>query len=56
MSAAHLKFGAAGRFPVHDTDLATVISALRCPFAELVGLACERRVDTGCRMRCSTPR
>ncbi len=50
VSAAHLKFGAAGRFQVENTDLATVIPALRRPFAELVNLACEPRIDTGCRV------
>ncbi|MGH3854817.1 MAG: glycosyltransferase family 2 protein [Pseudonocardiaceae bacterium] len=50
VSAAHLKFGAAGRFPVYDTDLATVIPALRRPLAELVDLAREPRLDTGCRV------
>ncbi len=49
-SAAHLKFGAAGRFPLDDTDLATVIPALQRPFAELVELACQPRIDTGCRV------
>jgi hypothetical protein len=50
VSAAHLKFGAAGRFSVDDTDLATVIPALRRTFTELVDLACEPRTDTGCRV------
>ncbi|MGH3812986.1 MAG: glycosyltransferase family 2 protein [Pseudonocardiaceae bacterium] len=49
-SAAHLKFGAAGRFPLDDTDLATVIPALQRPFAELVELASQPRTDTGCRV------
>lgn len=50
VSAAHLKFGAAGRFSLDDTDLVTVISALQRRFAELVELACQPRTDTGCRV------
>lgn len=50
VSAAHLKFGAAGRFPLNGTDLATVIPALQRPFGELVELACVPRTDTGCRV------
>ena len=49
-SAAHLKFGAAGRFPVDEGDLATVIPALSRPFGELVELARHPRTDTGCRV------
>ncbi len=50
MSAAHLKFGAVGRFTVDGTDLATVIPALRRRFGELVDLARQPRIDTGCRV------
>lgn len=50
VSAAHLKFGATGRFAVDDTDLATVIPALRRRFGELVELARQPRIDTGCRV------
>lgn len=50
ISAAHLKFGAAGRFPLDEADLATVIPALARPFGELVEVAAHPRTDTGCRV------
>lgn len=50
VSAVHLKFGAASRFPVDEVDLASVIPALARPLRELVELARHPRTDTGCRV------
>lgn len=49
LSAPHLKFGAKGRFPLAEQDLATPIVSLGRPFGELVELAVTPRTDTGCR-------
>lgn len=50
LAATHLKFGAAGRFPVHADDLQTYLPTLGRPFAELVELSAVPRTDTGCRV------
>lgn len=50
VSAAHFKFGAAGRFPLDRTDLATVVPTLGRPLGQLVELACRPRTNTGCRV------
>ncbi|HEX5495281.1 MAG TPA: glycosyltransferase [Mycobacteriales bacterium] len=50
LAAVHLKFGAAGRFPVHPDDLTTPLPTLGRPFGELVELSAVRRTDTGCRV------
>ena len=50
VSAVHLKFGAAGRFPLGERDLSTVIPTLARPLGELVELARHPRTNTGCRV------
>ena len=50
LAAAHLKFGATGRFPLHPDDLIAYLPTLRRPFAELVELSAVPRTDTGCRV------
>ncbi|MFI7026944.1 glycosyltransferase [Micromonospora sp. NPDC049900] len=50
LSAAHLKWGAIGRYPMHPEDLTTPLPILDRPLADLVTLAAEPRADTGCRV------
>ncbi|MCK9903553.1 hypothetical protein CC117_29040 [Parafrankia colletiae] len=50
LSAPHLKFGAAGRFPLYPDDLDTVVPVLDRPFADLVALSSVPRTNTGARV------
>ncbi|ONH51351.1 hypothetical protein CcI49_36000 [Frankia sp. CcI49] len=50
LSAPHLKFGAAGRFPLHPDDLDAVVPVLDRPFADFVALSSVPRTNTGARV------
>lgn len=50
LAAAHLKWGAVGRFPLHPDDLATYLPAVGRCFGDLVALAEQPRTRTGCRV------
>ncbi|MEV6350264.1 glycosyltransferase [Actinoplanes sp. NPDC051851] len=50
LGAAHLKWGAVGRYRLHDDDLAATVPILGRRFADLVALAAQPRTDTGCRI------
>jgi hypothetical protein len=50
LGAAHLKFGAAGAYPLNPAELSTVLGALGRPFGDLVALAAVPRASTGHRL------
>jgi hypothetical protein len=50
LGAAHLKFGAAGRYRAPRRDRASVVPALGRPFGELVDLSAAPREQTGHRL------
>jgi hypothetical protein len=50
LGAAHLKFGAAGSYATPPRDLASIVTALGRPFADLVGLSAVPRTQTGHRL------
>jgi Glycosyl transferase family 2 len=50
LGAAHLKFGAAGAYPLNPAELSTVIAALGRPFGDLVTLSAVPRAGTGHRL------
>jgi hypothetical protein len=50
LGAAHLKFGAAGAYPLDPGDLHTAISALGRPFGDLVTLSAVPQADSGHRV------
>lgn len=50
LGAAHLKFGAAGAYPLDPADLGTVIAALGRPLADLVAISAVPRAGTGHRL------
>lgn len=50
LGAAHLKWGAVGRYPLDPGDLGTWLPRLGRRFGDLVDLAAIARQDTGCRV------
>lgn len=50
LGAAHLKWGAVGRYPLDPVDLGTWLPGLGRRFADLVDLSAVPRQDTGCRV------
>lgn len=50
LGSAHLKFGAVSRYPLHDSELQTVLPSLGRTLGELVGLSALPRTGTGCRV------
>jgi hypothetical protein len=50
LGAAHLKFGAAGAYPLDPAELNTVIGALGRPFGDLVTISAVPRTGTGHRL------
>lgn len=50
LGAAHLKFGAAGAYPLDDGDLDTAAGGLGRPFRDLVALSAAPRVGSGHRV------
>jgi hypothetical protein len=50
LGAAHLKFGAAGAYPLDPADMGTVVGALGRPFGDLVAISAVPRTSTGHRL------
>jgi len=50
LGAAHLKFGAAGAYPLDDGDLDAAVGALGRPFGDLVALSAVPRAGSGHRV------
>jgi Glycosyl transferase family 2 len=50
LGAAHLKFGAAGAYPLDPAELNTVIGSLGRPFGDLVAISAVPRTSTGHRL------
>jgi len=50
LSAAHLKFGTPGRYPLARHDTGPIVTALARPLAELISLSAAPRTQTGHRL------